>query len=193
MFASQQVYTWSLNILSALHHLHDRDPVIIHRDLKPSNILVARDRSSLKLTDFGLSRSVDRAALDSPDPSPASCKLSGRLGTLRYSAPEVFARDEKRGGVFYTDRADIFSAALIIHWLLTHRKPRGREDPRERPDLVPARKRWPALAELLERMWAHVPEERPSAGDCVVAVQGMPLKTDCTGKVSAGEGGCLTQ
>ena len=188
----QQVYTWSLDILSALHHLHNRDPVIIHRDVKPSNILVSRDRSALKLIDFGLSRAVPRAALASPDPSPAARLLTSRLGTVKYSAPEVFAHDETRGGVFYTDRADVFSAALIIYWLLTGRRPQSRKDPRDRPDMEPARRRWPVLAELLGRMWSHVAEERPSAGECVGAVRDMPLRADCVGKL-AGDGGCRTQ
>ena len=112
---------------------------------------------------------------------------------LRYSAPEVFVHDEARGGAVYSDWADIFSAALVIWRLLTGRRPRARADPLERPKAGPARRRWPAPAALLERMWAHAPEERPSAGECAAAVRDMPVDAGCAGVVSGDAAACRTQ
>ena len=42
-------------ILLALKDLHSFSGKIIHRDLKPENILLSRDRSNLKIIDFGIS------------------------------------------------------------------------------------------------------------------------------------------
>ena len=188
----EQVYAWSLDILSALHFLHDRDPVIVHRDIKPSNLVITRDRRSLKLIDFGLSRTLPRGSDCLVDSSPAALVLTTRIGTLRYSAPEVFACDEKAGGVVYSEKADVFSAALIIWYLLTGRRPHSRESPFDRPALEPARRRWAGLAGLLERMWAHDAAERPSAGECLSELREMPLRAGC-GTGMAGNGECRMQ
>ena len=45
-------------ILIALQDLHSFNNKIIHRDLKPENILLSRDRSNLKIIDFGISSVV---------------------------------------------------------------------------------------------------------------------------------------
>lgn len=38
----------------AIKHLHDNG--VCHRDLKPNNILVSNDASSVKITDFNVSK-----------------------------------------------------------------------------------------------------------------------------------------
>ena len=53
-----RVHAWLLDILRALEHLHDRDPILIHRDVKPENLLLTHDRRTLKLADFGLAKTV---------------------------------------------------------------------------------------------------------------------------------------
>ena len=102
-----QICAWSLDILSAFHFLHDRDPVIIHRDIKPSNLVITRDRHSLKLIDLGLSSTLPRGSGCLVNSSPAALVLTTRIGTLRYSAPEVFACDKQAGGVAYSEKADV--------------------------------------------------------------------------------------
>ncbi len=71
---------------------------------------------------------------------------------------------------------DIFSAALITWYLLTGHRPAVdiRADAMARPDLAPARARWPAVAALAEAMWAHEPEARPSAGDALASLGALP-------------------
>mmetsp|Transcript_605 Transcript_605/g.1424 ORF Transcript_605/g.1424 Transcript_605/m.1424 type:complete len:128 (+) Transcript_605:1-384(+) len=51
-------YAWIMDMMRALEFLHNRDPVIIHRDMKPGNLLLTRDLSTLKLTDFGMGKVV---------------------------------------------------------------------------------------------------------------------------------------
>ena len=119
------------------------------------------------------------------------------IGTPKYAAPEVFQSmsfgEEGQLAAIYTEKADVYSAALVIAYLLTGRRPKGRvtSDPRSRLEAEPARRRWPELAELLERMWAHEPDARPTAGECAAAVRQMTVKA--TGCGAAAGGGCVVQ
>jgi len=158
-------YSWLLDILRALSHLHDRDPILMHRDLKPENLLLTRDRRILKLADFGMSKSVRRERR-------GSVLHKGSTGTLRWMAPEVVGNEYKD----YTEKADIYSAGLIAYYMLTGRRPTIdiRIDPHVRPDLGPAKARWPAVADIIALMWHGNPEERPSATTCMEMMKGTP-------------------
>jgi serine/threonine protein kinase len=72
--------SWSCQLMEAIAFLHSFDPPIIHRDVKPSNVMVSNDLSLVKLVDFGLC---------TPDPRD-SRKMSGKTGSYRYMAPEVY-------------------------------------------------------------------------------------------------------
>ncbi len=75
------VARWGVQAAEALAHAHARG--VIHRDIKPSNLLLDRE-GTVWLTDFGLARRSDEAALT----------LSGVLmGTPRYMSPEQAAAD----------------------------------------------------------------------------------------------------
>jgi serine/threonine protein kinase len=62
----------------ALRHVHARYG--IHRDLKPENLLLDQFYN-IKIADFGFA-----APLDGRD---GNGKLSTRLGTMNYMAPEI--------------------------------------------------------------------------------------------------------
>jgi serine/threonine protein kinase len=52
---------WARDLLRALAHLHDRDPILMHRDVKPENLLLTAGRPAvLKLADFGLAKMVSK-------------------------------------------------------------------------------------------------------------------------------------
>jgi serine/threonine protein kinase len=205
-----QIYAWSLQMLGALEHLHSSQPSIIHRDIKPENLLVAEGGRCLKLIDFGLSKRIPRgggavchrgswdldrqASMTNTDEEEDGGGLpshTGRIGTPRYGAPEVFhvpgAGDDAEGeadltGV-YTVKADVYSAAILLWYLITGRRPKLdiRKDPAARPDIEAARRRWPEAAELLERMWAADPGQRPSAGESAASVRQLPLRAGACG------------
>jgi len=84
--------------LGAAHEQH-----IIHRDLKPENILISRD-GAVKITDFGLARSLDRLTMT---------KMGLIVGSLGYMAPEI-VNGERAGTA-----SDIFSFGAIAYELLT--------------------------------------------------------------------------
>jgi serine/threonine protein kinase len=142
------IYGWSLDLLRALDFLHNRNPIIIHRDLKPANILLTRDLGSMKLTDFGMSKKVDRAVRDTK-------QHKGYTGTVRYMAPEVISCQTGN----YTEKCDIYSASLILWYIATCQRPPPNDINKvnERPTVTWIA--WPSYESLVTSMWAHAPEE----------------------------------
>jgi len=95
-------------MLAAVHYLHqDRD--IVHRDLKPENILCSSrmDDVSVKLTDFGLAKSITEDGLKT------------FCGTPLYFAPEVLRRQNTVAGRGrYGKEADMWSLGVILYILI---------------------------------------------------------------------------
>ncbi|WP_437534189.1 protein kinase [Sorangium sp. So ce726] len=151
--------------LGALHRLG-----IVHRDLKPSNLLlVGGSVDEVTLLDFGVVR-VAEAGQELTMPGVM-------LGTPGYMAPE-----QARGEVAIDARADVFALGCILYRCLTGRPPFvGNdglsvlvkvllEDPprlRELRGEVPA-----ALDDLVTRMLAKAPRDRPRDGAAVAAELG---------------------
>lgn len=96
-------------LAEALQAAHDEG--IVHRDVKPSNVLVAwsEDRPPRAwLTDFGIARAVDGAALTAADATP---------GTPAYLSPEQVR------GEPVTPATDIYALGLVFCEMLTGRVP----------------------------------------------------------------------
>ncbi|WP_437800248.1 protein kinase domain-containing protein [Sorangium sp. So ce693] len=151
--------------LGALHRLG-----VVHRDLKPSNLLlVGGSVDEVTLLDFGVVRVADAGQ---------ELTMPGvMLGTPGYMAPE-----QARGEVAIDARADVFALGCILYRCLTGRPPFvGNdglsvlvkvllEDPprlRELRGEVPA-----ALDDLVTRMLAKAPRDRPRDGAAVAAELG---------------------
>jgi len=91
-----------LNVARGMLHLHEKQ--ILHRDLKTANLLVADDWV-VKISDFGLSKCVQRSVAVT------------RLGSPAYCAPEVLL------GQPYSASVDVFAFGVITNELLTEEKP----------------------------------------------------------------------
>ncbi|PLN76782.1 protein kinase-like protein [Aspergillus taichungensis] len=96
-------------VLKALEYLHQRN--IVHRDLKPDNILMTslEEGGRIVLTDFGCARIVQ----------PRVGRMSTKVGTVDYSAPEVFQCSQKG----YTKAVDMWSLGAVTFTLLTGHPP----------------------------------------------------------------------
>jgi serine/threonine protein kinase len=130
------VQTITRQVLHALEYLHRRN--ITHRDIKPDNILIAsRDPFIVKLSDFGLSKSVKNQ----------DTFLKTFCGTLLYCAPEIYpeygtyirgqAPKRRRPGEAvprgspYNQSVDMWSFGAVLFHLLCDKAPfMGRGDDR---------------------------------------------------------------
>ena len=177
------IWSWTNDLLQGLNFLHNRNPIIIHRDLKPANLLLTTDLCTLKLTDFGLSKAVDRSQRD-------TATHSGHTGTKRYMAPEV--RSQVVG--HYDEKVDIFSSALICWYIATMQAPAILPDTalQTRPNVSWVK--WPSYEALLTQMWAHESRARPSAHTCIQILNSIADKPDMSmGSAPASPGCCAIQ
>ncbi|CCM03212.1 uncharacterized protein FIBRA_05336 [Fibroporia radiculosa] len=96
-----------MNIVDGLSYLHTRN--IIHGDLKSANILVNRVGVPC-LADFGLSTVIYNA-----DTVNITSRTTGRAGTLRWMAPELF--DPERFGrdhAYLAHETDVYALAMVM-------------------------------------------------------------------------------
>jgi len=91
-------------LLEAVKYLHDSG--IVHRDLKVDNILCDTKGQDLHVyvADFGLARIFD---------STGDVLMQSRVGSLEYTAPEIFANKP------YDKSCDLWSVGVITYILLT--------------------------------------------------------------------------
>src|ERR1700688_5316004 len=95
-------------IADALEAAHEKN--IVHRDLKPANVKIRPD-GSVKVLDFGLAKSAERAELTSD--SPTMSVVGVILGTAGYMAPE------QARGKPVDKRADIWAFGVVVYEMVT--------------------------------------------------------------------------
>jgi len=136
---------------------------IIHRDLKPANLMV-NQRGELKVSDFGIARSLG-------DSLNVITMAGGRSGTLAYMSPQQL--DGERG----THLDDIYSLGATVYELLTSRPPFyvGNIDRQIRekipPSMTERRKEFEIEGEPIPAVWeecvaaclAKDPDRRPQS------------------------------
>ena len=107
MYSEKKTAEIMVQVMSAIEYCHNNK--IVHRDLKLENLLYLKkgneENNPLKVIDFGLSQIVETKK-----------KLSSKVGTPYYIAPEVLAGD-------YTEKCDIWSAGVILYVLLSGELP----------------------------------------------------------------------
>ncbi len=145
----------ALDVAQGLAAIHALDAV--HRDLKPSNILFDKDDRA-KVADLGLAQIRGgpslRSQLSMPAPHP---------GMPGYMSPE-----QERVSNYLTPASDVYALGLVFFETLTGRMYRSQRPGTRARDLradVPA---W--LDDLLARMLAQEPEERPWDGGYVAGL-----------------------
>jgi serine/threonine protein kinase len=144
-------------ICEAVAYMHGQG--VVHRDLKPENVVL--DASGMpRIVDFGI-------ALDYRDRRLTWGRLSNRLGTPEYMAPEQIRG--RRGDA----RVDIYALGAVLYELLSGTTPYAggsvgvllkaklRDDPRPLSDAAPGVD--PALAAVVMRALARDPSARFSS------------------------------
>ncbi|TWU59437.1 Serine/threonine-protein kinase PrkC [Rubripirellula tenax] len=147
---------------AGLAHAHERG--IIHRDIKPSNLMLRTD-GVIKVSDLGLAR-IGWAGGDAE-----SRRL---MGTADFVAPEQAINSQSVDA-----RADIYSLGCSLYYLLTGRTPFDGTTVSQRlakhqtapvPNVCQMRSDCPpAVADLLQRMMAKRPEDRPHSAVDLIA------------------------
>jgi serine/threonine protein kinase/Tfp pilus assembly protein PilF len=177
VFEPDEITTWITQLCDALDYAHTRANVI-HCDLKPANLMV-NQRGDLKITDFGIARSltdsVSRLTIE-----------QGRSGTLIYMSPQQL------NGECCTHLDDIYSLGATIHELLTSKPPfySGNIDrqicERVAPSMTVRRKELDIEPALVPQLWEDVvaaclakdPSRRPqSAAEVAQQLGIIPAQT----------------
>lgn len=145
----------------AMDYLHNFDPAIIHRDLKSLNLMLLAPVENqytnphIKLGDFGFARAKE-------------VEMTQGVGTKHWMAPEVLRTTA------YTEKADIFSYAMVVFEVICRHVPFEKLQPivvskkigsGERPnveDHIAASAIPEGLVNLMELCWAQDPKERPA-------------------------------
>jgi non-specific serine/threonine protein kinase len=171
--ALEEVLRYGMQIADALAHAHRSG--VTHRDLKSANVLVTPDGRA-KVLDFGLARTLSRAAVTDLSQSRESITAEGLVaGTLSVLAPEIL-RGEKAD-----ERSDIWALGVLLYEMATGARPfRGatgfelsgailHAPPLPLPDRVP-----PSFAAVVQRCLEKDPRNRyQNADDVRAALAGM--------------------
>ncbi|HET7109996.1 MAG TPA: protein kinase [Gemmatimonadales bacterium] len=151
------------DVTRALAYAHARG--VVHRDIKPDNVLLSGDAAVV--TDFGIAKAISASRTEGASGATLT-QLGTSLGTPAYMAPEQVAGDPN-----VDHRADLYALGCMAFELLTGRQPFGDRTPQRmlaahlteappavttlRPDCSPA------LAEMVGRLMAKNPDERPQS------------------------------
>jgi len=144
----------AIDIAKGMNYLHGCKPIIIHRDLKSHNLLVD-ENFKVKVADFGLAKLLN---------SHESQTEMTACGTPAYTAPEVLRNE------VYTEKADIFSYALVLWELVTREEPHRGVPPFQIVFAVGNQALRPPIPSscphhytiLIEECWIEQPNQRPS-------------------------------
>ncbi|KAF7363704.1 Protein kinase domain-containing protein [Mycena sanguinolenta] len=168
-----KVLTMMLDIARGLEYLHLRKPSVIHRDCKSSNILITA-KGTAKIADFGLAK-VKQSTRS---------MVRSLVGTVNWQAPELWHAHPK-----YNHKVDVFSCAMV-YWEMLQWHAKEKKFPwegmnehaiydivgnkRQRPSVSNLRKQWSSeIVDLIERMWAHQHDDRPTMSEVVEALEEM--------------------
>ena len=98
-----------MQVVSGLLFLHQHDPQILHRDLTAKNVLMTKDGSIAKISDFGQAKFR---------PTSVQYLTTRTPGTVLYMPPEALV-DKPH----FTDKGDIFSLGVLMLQVATQDPP----------------------------------------------------------------------
>ena len=191
----------ALQVATGLAFVHANG--VIHRDLKPSNVFLGRGSStqlagaapSVKIGDFGLARLQWDSRVGE---APRDAAMTTMVGSPAYMAPEVIA-----GSCDYTEKADLFSYALLMWGMWAGARPHEAEQPTVQAlaravvggeRLGPPRNCPAEVARIMAHCWAPDPKARPQFAHVakeLAALQAAATKRGGGGGGGGGSGGTV--
>ena len=150
-------------LLQALNYLHSVMR-IVHRDIKPENILLTRNKTVVKLCDFGTAVRLGAGR---------GTRAHGRIGSLSYAAPEIYRSS------LADFSSDIWSSGVLLYVMLVAASPfRNSDDAHpekaavdrvKRGNLNTKRPRWKEMQSEPKRLILKLlqvdPSQRPNAAE----------------------------
>jgi len=160
------------DVARALGYAHQQG--VVHRDVKPDNVMLSSGAAAV--TDFGIAKAVSAALVEAG--APTLTQAGSGIGTPAYMAPE-----QAMGDPATDHRADIYSFGCLAYEVLTGTPPFSEPTshqmvaahvsrlPRPVAELRPETP--PAVADLVARCLAKLPEGRPqTVSDVLVVLDG---------------------
>jgi serine/threonine-protein kinase len=123
-------------VAEAVQYAHSH--LVVHRDIKPSNVLVDAD-GQVHLLDFGIAKLLDTDHADGPGTRTAT-----RWMTPEYAAPEQLL------GQPVTTGTDVYALGVLLHELLTGRRPLQGETPDLRLGLATSERALPTMSSVVD-------------------------------------------
>ena len=105
-----------VQVVSGLLFLHHHDPQILHRDLTAKNVLMNKEGTVAKISDFGQAKFRPSSVMYLSTMAP---------GCLLYMPPECLVQTDKNSGAkaHFTDKGDIFSLGVLMLQVSTQDPP----------------------------------------------------------------------
>lgn len=110
-----EALNYGMQLCDVLDYLHRQAPPVVFRDVKPSNIILSPDGRAM-LVDFGIARYF----------KPGQMNDTMEFGSPGYAPPEQY-----QGGSQTDGRSDLYSLGVILHEMVSSKRPAGAGKPLE--------------------------------------------------------------
>ncbi len=148
--------------------------LVIHRDMKPANVLVGRN-GTLKITDFGISDTQARQALDEARMATVSNMTCGTPSLVRWANTPMYASPQQKEGARPHPTDDVHALGVMLYQMILGNI--NRQLYHDYRDVLERKHVCPQLVEVVVRSTASDHKDRyQHAGELVEALKRLPKK-----------------